>query len=146
VRLQIIGEGPLRGALDAVAAHAGVAARVSFLGFRADRLELLAGSSILVLPSLTEGISRAAMEAMAMRKVVIGTDIPGIRELITDGESGRLVPTKSPREIAAAIDYVIDNPAAAGAMGREARAVIERGFSAERAAREYEVLYSRLMR
>jgi glycosyltransferase involved in cell wall biosynthesis len=141
VRLQIIGDGPLNEELRRYAARLNLDDRVTFLGFRDDALDLLNRSAALVLPSLTEGISRVAMEAMALGKPVIGTDIPGIRILVDDGRTGMLVPRKDPRAIARAIDTLLYDEALYSAMGGAARDFILRTHAAEVVVREYEELY-----
>lgn len=145
LELQVIGEGPHRAMLEHRAKELGVDKRVHFLGFRKDRLELLGKSAALVLPSLTEGISRAAMEAMALGKPVIGTDIPGISVLIQDGVNGMLVPVKDPRSIASAMDTCVARPAYMAEMGKLARATIIERFSAPVAVEKYERLYDGLI-
>ena len=105
---------------------------------------LLSGSAALVLPSTTEGISRVAMEAMAMGKPVIGTDIPGNRELIDDGRNGIMVPMKDPKAIAGAIDRLLRDGDLYNSMSNQAKDHIRKNHSAERAAREYEKLYEKL--
>jgi len=144
-RLQIIGDGPLRGELTDLTARLGLTHRVEFLGYREDRLDLLNRSGIFVLPSTTEEIPRSLMEAMGMRRVVIGTDIPGIRVLIRHGETGLLVPVGDPGRIAEAIDQVLNSEAEADRMAERAGRLIEAGFSARAAARTYGALYRELM-
>lgn len=145
VRIQVIGEGPFRSRLEKMAQDIGVAHRVHFCGFREDRLTLLGRSTALVLPSLAEGISRVAMEAMAIGKPVIGTDIPGISVLVKDGETGILVPERSPISIARAIDLLVDGPELAVQMGERGRSLIFERFSAPAAVERYERLYEGLV-
>jgi len=85
------------------------------------------------------------MEAMAMEKVVIATNIQGNRFLIKDKETGLLVPIKNPRKIAAAIDLAINNTEEAEGIAKNGRNLIEKEFSAERAAKKYEILYRSLL-
>ena len=146
IRLQIVGDGRLRRPLEELARRLGVDDRVAFLGFRKDALALLGGSAALVILSLTEGTSRVAMEAMALGKPVIGTDIPGNRELIEDGKTGILVPVKSPRAIAAAIVALLGDRERYDSLSRAAKASIEANRSVTTAARRYEALYEDLMR
>lgn len=81
------------------------------------------------------------MEAMALERIVIGADIPGIMDLVKDKSTGLLVPTKSPKKIADSIDWVLKNRKQAEKMAENGRILIEKGFSAEKAARKYELLY-----
>jgi glycosyltransferase involved in cell wall biosynthesis len=145
IRLQIIGDGRLRQPLEGLVERLGLDDRVSFLGFRADALDLLNGSAALVVPSLTEGISRVAMEAMALGKPVIGTDIPGNRELIKHGETGLIVPVRNPEAIAAAMGELLGDQARYQSISRSAKDFIEANHSAARAVKRYEELYGGLM-
>ena len=144
-RLQIVGDGPLRRRYESLAQSLCLQDRIAFLGYRNDQLALLNESRILVLPSESEGISRAAMEGMALERVIIGTNIPGIRELVVDGMNGFLVNVGRPREIADRIDHVFSHPDEADRLAREGRLTIERSFSAAAAVRQYEHLYRELV-
>jgi len=145
INLQIIGDGPQKKALIELTNKLGMEKQVRFLGFRKDRLRLLNKSSIVILPSTLEWIPRTMMESMAMEKMIIGTDIPGIRPLIINKETGLLVPQKSPKKIAAAIEYILNNPKETDKMRKRAKHLIEEKFSATRAAKAFEELYQRLI-
>jgi len=145
IRLQVIGDGYRRPSLERLADRFGLRERVSFLGFRADALDLLNRSATLVVPSLTEGISRVAMEAMALGKPVIGTDIPGNRELIRHGETGIIVPVRRPAAIAAAMRELLGDQARYQSISRAAKDYIEANHSAARAVKRYEELYEEMM-
>ena len=145
VKLQIIGNGSKKKKLISLTKKFVLDHRVKFFGFRKDRLELLNNSEILVLPSLLEGIPRVIMEAMAMKRIIIGTDIPGIRELIKNKKNGLLVPIKSPKKIAEAINWIWQNKKQTQKISKEARALIEKKFSAERAASEYSKIYKKII-
>ncbi|MBN2183812.1 MAG: glycosyltransferase [Candidatus Krumholzibacteriota bacterium] len=144
-RLQIIGDGPMRGELESLAGRLSLTERIHFLGHRDDSLDLLNRSRIMVLPSLTEGISRSVMEAMAMKKVIISTNIPGINELIRDKENGYLVGTKDPSAIAETIDFIYENMDRAMAAAEKAKAAVENDFSAAKVVKDYERLYASLI-
>lgn len=144
-RLQVIGDGPSRSKLEGLAERLNLRERVSFLGFREDALDLLNRSCALVIPSLTEGISRITMEAMALGKPVIGADIPGISALIENGNTGILVPTRSPAAIASAVDALTGDKSLTERLGKSAKRFIEENHSAEYAVAEYERVYCELM-
>ena len=90
VELLVIGDGPLRPALEARARAQDATAR--FLGVvpHRDLPAIMAGSSLFVLPSLYEGHPKTLIEAMACGVAVIGTDVPGIRDLLRHEETGYL--------------------------------------------------------
>ena len=81
------------------------------------------------------------MEAMAMGKPVIGTAIPGIMELIEDGRTGLLVPEKSPRKLADAVNSLIADQEKYRRISESAKELVIQDYSAERGAMEYESLY-----
>jgi len=141
ITLRIIGDGPLRLQLEELAGKLGLSSRVRFLGFREDALELLAESSILVLPSVTEGMPRTVMEAMAMGKPVIGSNIPGLKPLIEDGKTGMLVKVKSPPDIARAINRLTGDPSLYEDIASAARELIMRKHDARKAVEKYQELY-----
>lgn len=146
LRLQIIGDGPMREELESLARELGLSERVDFMGHRGDSLELLNRSKIFILPSLTEGISRSVMEAMAMKRIIISTDIPGINELIRHGENGYLVETRNPKALAGMIDDVFNDMDRAMAIAERARETVEKRHSAVRIVKDYEKLYQRLLK
>ena len=106
----ISGEGKLETELKKQAAKAGLEDSFIFLGFAADIFPYLKGCDLFVLASLFEGMPNVVMEAMAMKKPVIATDVNGARELMVDGKTGLIVPSKSHEALAEAIAKVIDNP------------------------------------
>ncbi|MBA2849523.1 glycosyltransferase family 4 protein [Thermosulfuriphilus ammonigenes] len=145
-RLFVVGSGPLRERLEEMARDLGLSDRVVFTGYRADRLQLLRGFDLFVLPSRLEGIPRCLMEAMAMGKPVIASDIDGCRALIpNDGIQGLLFPAQDAQALARRIDYLAHHPEEARLMGGRAREFIRIYYSAERMAREYENLYLEVM-
>jgi glycosyltransferase involved in cell wall biosynthesis len=116
-------------------------ANVRFLGYRADVADLLVASDVFVLASDWEGLPVSILEAMLCGLPVVATRVSGIPEAVTDGEEGWLVPPRDPARLAAAIGCLLDDPAAAIAMGRRGRQRVLRDFSLERAARATADLY-----
>ena len=145
IQLQIIGDGKLMKRLENLARKYELLSRVTFVGFRDDAVDLLDSSICLVMASLTEGISRVVLEAMALGKPVIGTDINGINSVVRDGETGILVPLKNPKAIAAAMDVIVEDVARARRMGEAARRFILTHYSPERAVEQYEEIYRELI-
>lgn len=139
--LVLVGAGDARAALEEQARRLGIAERTHFAGFRADRLEWMKGFDLFVLPSRLEGIPRCLMEAMALRLPVLASDIPGTRELVREGETGRLFPVGGATALSAAFDRAL---AEGAALGTQARALVEERFSGAAMARAYEALFARL--
>jgi glycosyltransferase involved in cell wall biosynthesis len=111
-RLQILGEGPLRDELGALAASLGVAHAVSFEGFRPDPARYMAKADVFVLSSEYEGFGNVIVEAMAAGTPVVATDCPyGPGEILEGGRHGVLVPPSDPDALAAALLRVLGDPA-----------------------------------
>jgi glycosyltransferase involved in cell wall biosynthesis len=101
--LVIVGEGPLRPSLAALAEALGVADHVTLLGERHDVPDLLAAADCFLFPSLSEGAANALMEALAAGTPVVASDIPSLRELTDDGRVAALVPLRAPEALAEAV-------------------------------------------
>ncbi|HKY54944.1 MAG TPA: glycosyltransferase family 4 protein [Anaerolineales bacterium] len=105
----ICGDGPLRPQLEAQIREARLSNHVKLLGAWEDISPLLASAEIFILPSRWEGLSRALMEAMAAGLPVIASKVDGIKDLITDGMNGLLVPSEDAEALAKSILQLIDN-------------------------------------
>lgn len=102
----------------------------------------MSAGQVLVLPSLSEGSPNVVMEAMAMGLPVVATDIAGTRELVREGETGLLFPTRDAKRLADCIEQLISNDGLRKAMGQRARAYIEAGgLTTPQVARKYIALY-----
>jgi glycosyltransferase involved in cell wall biosynthesis len=139
VHIAFAGTGPLRDALERRARRLGVDARVHWLGFTRDVPALLGASAGILLPSEREGLSRTILEALALGVPVIGTRIRGIRELIED-ERGLLIEVGDVRELARAMEWLIENPSAAEEMSQRARGAVT-GYSLDHVLEAHWDLY-----
>ncbi|HER19885.1 MAG TPA: glycosyltransferase, partial [Chromatiales bacterium] len=101
---------------------------------------------LFVLSSHDEGMSNAILEAMAMEKAVVATDVGGTGEVVREGVSGRLVPPRQVAPLARAIEEVLADPEGRREMGRKGRAIVVESFSARSMVRQMEALYERLAR
>jgi glycosyltransferase involved in cell wall biosynthesis len=138
LRLTLIGDGPERASLEALARQLDVTGVVTFAGARTqgEVAETLGTANLFVLPSFAEGVPVVLMEAMASRVPVITTRIAGIPELVEDGVSGLLVPPGNLAELTKAIAALLADSTRAQAMGEAGRAKIEAEFDiANEAAR-----------
>jgi glycosyltransferase involved in cell wall biosynthesis len=133
-RLVVLGEGPERPRLEALARRLGAGDRVSFPGASDDVRPLLARAALLVHVSAHEGLSNVVMEAMAAGVPVVATDAGDMRSLVVDGETGRVVPVDDVEGVAEAVRALLSDPARRAAMGVAGRAVAIREFSLERLA------------
>lgn len=142
VRFILAGDGPDREALTALAAGLGIDQEVRFTGTVKDIRPLLAASDVVVLPSLEpEPFGRVVIEAMAMGRPVIASDLGGPREIISPPRDGLLVGPGDPVRLAEAIGLLLDDGEKRKAMGRAARETAERRFDARTTVREIEEIY-----
>jgi glycosyltransferase involved in cell wall biosynthesis len=140
-RLLFVGDGELRGEMEARASSLGLRERVRFLGVRTDVPEILGAADIFVLPSDWEGNPLSVMEAMAAGKPAVCTAVGGVPELVEDGVTGLLVQPGDEGALAAAlIDLATDDRARTEIARVAARRAAEH-FGIETMARSYERLY-----
>jgi glycosyltransferase involved in cell wall biosynthesis len=141
VRFLIVGDGPRRRELEALATARNLGGRVMFLGYRDDVPSLLAGADIFVLPSRSEAFPNGAIEAMAAGLPVVASAVGGLLELIDDGRTGMLVPPGDPGQLAAALRRLIDDRSFAAALGSAARTDVRLRYSFDRMVSDFEDLY-----
>lgn len=144
LRLCLVGDGPLRQALQAQARDLGVADRVEFAGNAADVRPYLAAFALFVLPSRREGMGRVLMEAMALGRPVLATRVGGIPELVRHGHSGWLVPPADPAALAEGIDALLRDAPRRQALARAGREAA-RHFGLEAMVARVEQLYGALL-
>ena len=145
VRLLIVGDGVIRKDLEAQARDLGIGETVVFLGHREDTLELMQALDIFVLPSLSEGIPMALLEAMAASRAVVASRVGGIPEIVEDGVEGILVEPMDVNRLAESCVRLIDSPETAMKMGEQARKRVVQDFSASVMADRVEGLYKQLV-
>jgi glycosyltransferase involved in cell wall biosynthesis len=134
----------LRPSLRAAAEAAGLADRVHFAGWRPDVPEILAASSLLVLPSLWEGMPNVVLEAMASRLPVVASDVEGVRELLGPNAVRQTVAHGDSQGLVDAIVGLMCDSALATATGLENRRRAEESFGIARMVRLYEDLWALL--
>jgi glycosyltransferase involved in cell wall biosynthesis len=139
-RLEVAGDGPCRGELEALRDRLGLGAGVRFLGAVRDVPGLLARARLFVLSSATEGISLTLLEAMARGLPVIATAVGGNPEVVA-GETGLLVPPGDPDALAGAILSLWAQPATILGMGQAGRRRVEEHFDVRRMVAAYEAMY-----
>jgi glycosyltransferase involved in cell wall biosynthesis len=131
-RFLIVGDGPDLAMLTEVANQKGIAKNVTFTGFRSDVPALLAASDMVAMPSLWEGLPLALLEAMNFGKAVVGTDAPGIEEVIQDAETGFIIPTKNAEKLAEKLTVLLQNPELTKRFGE----------AASQACKQYDIYHS----
>lgn len=135
LHLAIAGRGALADELCARAREHGLADRLHLLGLRSDVAAVLAAADVFVLPSLSEGLPLALLEAMFAGRPIVATDVGEVAVALAGGEAGLLVEPGDPAALASALDRLLRDPAQGRELGERA---------ARRAAAEYDV--SRMVR
>jgi sugar transferase (PEP-CTERM/EpsH1 system associated) len=136
-----VGDGPLRDQLHKVARELNLEGKLTFLGSRDDVPRILAALDVFVLPSLIEGFSYSILEAMASGLPVVATDVGGNAELIQDGVSGYLMPTKKPRLLADILLRLASDESLRTQLGQRARQRVEENFSLQGMVQTYQQMY-----
>jgi glycosyltransferase involved in cell wall biosynthesis len=138
----IAGGGVEKGRLEGLAARLQVAESLKLIGEVADPYPVLAAADIFSFPSWAESFPYSILEAMAVGLPIVATDVGGIGEAIEDGDSGLLVPAHDPGRLAAAMNRMLDAPAAATAMGEAASRRLRERFTLQRMIEKTFAVYS----
>lgn len=143
-QLLIAGQGPLKDQVVAETAALGIGDHVHILGVRRDIPELLQVFDVFTLSSLVEGLPISLLEAMASRRPIVATRIPGVDELV-DEKSGILVPHSNPEELGKALATVLSDEALAHSLGNGGRQRILDEFSFGGMIRAYISCYDEIL-
>jgi glycosyltransferase involved in cell wall biosynthesis len=133
----IFGEGALRLELERQVSARGLAGRVVLPGFRSDLDQLIGAADVVVLPSFTEGLPNVALEASAAGVPVVATAVGGTPEVVTDRETGFLVPSGDPTSLVAKIGELLGNPGLRARMCAAGRERMKALFTFEAQAAAY---------
>ncbi|HXX52975.1 MAG TPA: glycosyltransferase family 4 protein [Thermodesulfovibrionales bacterium] len=140
-----VGDGPQKKNIERKIDNMGLSEKVLMLGLREDVPSVLKSVDIFVLPTLQEAHGGVFVEAMAMGKPVIGTDVGGVGEVIRDGINGYLVRPNDAPLLAGAIVTMLRDKERAALMGREGRKMVQEGFTVEKMCETIYALYSSLI-
>ena len=139
--LLIVGEGSRREALEAQARELRIAHRVVFTGRRDDVPSVTAALDVAVLPSYREAQGLSILEAMALSRPVVASNVGGIPEMIEDGITGVLVPPHDAEALAAAISrFLLDHPYA-GTLARAGHDLVHDRFCIELMVSAVQTIY-----
>jgi glycosyltransferase involved in cell wall biosynthesis len=126
-----VGDGPLRAELENYVREVHLDHRIKFIGFQANVAYAMSQCDVIVMPSLNETFGLTIVEAFALKKVVIGSDVGGIPELVINGHTGLLFPAKSSEALAEALLYVYNNREEAQTMAMNGYDYFTRNFTSE---------------
>ena len=143
-RLVIVGDGPERHRLVRYTEELGIAERVRFVGpkFGADKVGTLAGADVMVLPSYSEGLPYAMLEAMAAGIPVIVTPVGAIPDVVVHCKHGHLVPIRNPRAIADSLIALSGDREQLFRMSQACRLRVDAAYSIERVAGQFAACYT----
>ncbi len=130
--------------LDHLIEEKGLGRAVWFCGEREDVAPTLAGIDLVLVPSWAEPFGRVVIEAMALERPVIATEVGGPSEIIVSGQSGRLVPPRDPQKLAQAITDLLAPPDRLAQIGQAARRRVQEQFSSESMVKGFQDLYREL--
>jgi colanic acid/amylovoran biosynthesis glycosyltransferase len=147
LRLDLIGDGELRGELEAQTAALGLAPCVRFEGAAAAATiaARMAEADVLLFPSLAEGAPNVVKEAMASGLIVLASAVCGIPEIIADGRDGFLVPPADPAALAAKLDFVLEHRESWPDVAAAARRTMETRFDVIKQMEELETIYEDIL-
>lgn len=143
--LLVLGEGPEKNVLEQLAIDLGISEQVHFLGSRLNTEEYLQVSDVFVLPSSSEGMPIALLEAMSVGTACIGSSIGGITDLIEDGNHGFLVSSGDDVELRARLKQLLADPNLRKQFGRNARSLVAERFAMKDTAKSYLSLYQNIL-
>lgn len=143
-KLLMVGAGPLENELRKKVDKLGLNRQIIFTGLRRDIFNLLSILEIFILPSLWEGLPLVSLEAMAMAKPVVASQIPGITEVVIDGENGILVPPKNSNLLAKAILNLLKDSDRSKKMGEHGKARVLKYYNPQTYVSKIETLYETL--
>ncbi len=118
---------------------------IEWWGWRNDMIDVYKQCSLFCLPSYREGAPRSIIEAAAIGRAAIATDVPGCRDVVIDGVTGRLVPARAVAPLADALQDLIEDAPLRREMGTAARRHAERSFSNEQRATELVKIYETIL-
>jgi glycosyltransferase involved in cell wall biosynthesis len=144
-RMVFVGDGELRVELERCVRERGWTHEVIFAGYRAEVRDFLAAADIVVLPSLFEGLPLAAVEAGAMGRPMVATDVDGTPEVVLHGVTGLLVPPADPVRLADALVELGTDAAKRERLGTAAREFVLGRFGVEQHVARHVDLYTRLV-
>lgn len=145
LKVLVAGDGPEKQRLIHKVKHLGVQKNIIFLGARNDIAEILSASDLFVLSSTKEAFPISILEAMAVGRPVVATDVGGVSELISNEKTGFVVPPRNSQALADAIAKLVNNKNAAAEMAEAGKRRIKESFTLRQWLGNIENLYTDLL-
>jgi glycosyltransferase involved in cell wall biosynthesis len=146
MHLVLVGDGDQKAQAQTLVEEWGLGEKITLLPFRQDVPQVLASADVYVLPSLWEGLPIGLLEAMAMGKAVVVTNVDGTREVVRDGENGLMVEAGNTAQLAEALVEMAKDTDLRGRLGRCARETVRSKFDAAAMTREIEAAYTEVLK
>jgi glycosyltransferase involved in cell wall biosynthesis len=142
-RFVVVGEGPDRKHLEALAEELGISGSIHFAGYRDDMVSVYGALDLMVMPSLDEGLPMTLLEAMAAKRAVIASAVGAVPEVIEHGQTGLLVEPGNTDDLEQAILMLLNDASLRSRIAQNARQSVAR-FSSDLMARKYLDFYQRM--
>jgi glycosyltransferase involved in cell wall biosynthesis len=143
--LLLVGDGLQRAELEQKSCALGIETSVRFLGTRDDVCQLLASADVFVLPSVSEGMPMALLEAMGMGVAVVASNLTGISDVVEDGRHGLLTPPGKPDSLAHAVIRLLENQALRVNLSQSGMQLVRQEYTVDRMCERYEALFHESM-
>jgi glycosyltransferase involved in cell wall biosynthesis len=144
VRCLIVGEGDCRGSIEERIAALDLGENVTIAGYRRDVADILGAADVFTLSSIREGLPVSLLEAMAAGKAIVGTDVGGIPDAITDGSNGLIVPPRDARALAEAVGGLLGDAGRRKTIGAAAAETVAERFNVKVTTAQVAGLYRSL--
>ena len=144
-KLYLVGDGPMREELEQLSKSLGLEANIVFCGSQADVRPYLDKMDIFVLPSISEGLSLAVLEAASAAKLIIASNVGGLPEIITDKETGLLFTPKNIEQLVSHINWAYEHKEQAQKMALALQQQVMQKFDIDKTIKQYEDLYRNLI-
>lgn len=141
----LVGDGPQRADLEQQARHLGVETSARFLGTRDDVYHLLAAADVFVLPSVSEGMPMALLEALGMGVAVVASNLTGIADVVEDGRHGLLTPPGKPDSLAHAVTRLLEDDDLRANLSQSGKQLVRQEYTVDRMCERYESLFRESM-
>jgi glycosyltransferase involved in cell wall biosynthesis len=141
LRVVLVGEGPDRSMLEDAIRRLSLAHCAVLAGWRRDVVDFISAVDIVIQPSIEETFSQAMVEALALAKPLIMTDVSGARDIIHDGETGLVVPPQDAVALTQSLRSLLDAPQWGRRLGEAGREYVRQQLDIRRIVRRYEECY-----